>query len=99
VGGGGGGGGGGPPAHSLTAPKTAKTNTSHKHNFSFFTIKMLPSVNCLNSLLIFTDVSQNENKSSTARHVPTKAVLHIAYVSSLTSASYVSASQFTFASF
>jgi hypothetical protein len=64
VGGGGGGGGGGPPASNLTALKAARIKPNHKHNLTFFTIKTLPSVNCLNLQLMFIAVSQNEIKIS-----------------------------------
>jgi hypothetical protein len=50
VGGGTGGGGGPPPASDLAAPKPARINTSHAHNFNLFTINPFPSVICLKSL-------------------------------------------------
>jgi hypothetical protein len=47
VDGGVGGGGGGPPASNLAAPKLAKINATHKHNFNFFITNPPPTVICL----------------------------------------------------
>jgi hypothetical protein len=70
VGGGGGGGGGGPPASDLTAPKPVNTRATHKHNFSFFIIYLLPSVICLKFMLMCLKM---RTTCPVARHMPTKS--------------------------